>query len=67
MKRRSTHRCRPIPLPPRIEEVLKQCIDANTALTVTLAAATSGLTKMAQRLADVEHRVARLEHITEEM
>jgi hypothetical protein len=68
MKRRSTHRCRPIPPQPlTIDQVLKQCVDANTALTLTLAQATAGMSQMARRLADVERRVAHLEEITEEM
>ena len=60
-------RCRPNPPPPTIEQVLKQTIDVNTALTLTLAQATAGMTQMAQRLVDVERRVARLEHMSEEM
>ncbi|HXW92755.1 MAG TPA: hypothetical protein VEK33_19560 [Terriglobales bacterium] len=61
-------RCRPIAPPPTtIDQVLKQCIDANAALTVMLAQATAGMTQMARRLADVEHRVAILQRVIEEL
>jgi len=55
-------RCRPTTSPsPTLDQVLKQTIDANAALTVTLAQATAGMTQMARRLADVERRLANLE------
>jgi len=61
-------RCRPTAPPPTtIDQVLKQTIDANAALTVTLAQATAGMTELARRLAEVERRVANLEHFWKEM
>jgi hypothetical protein len=59
--------CPTTPPPPNFDQVLKQTIDANAALSVTLAQATAGMTQMARRLADVERRVAILQRVIEEL